>query len=71
MLLCNPGLADLISEKIGEDWVTNLDELAKLRYLVDDPTFLQVKRRLGNHLSGFSTRIQFVVNEVLSTRTKK
>ena len=48
MLLCNPGLADLISEKIGEDWVTNLDELAKLRYLVDDHTFLQVKRRLGN-----------------------
>merc|ERR1712142_675408 len=31
LLLCNPGLSDLISERIGEEWITNLDELSKLR----------------------------------------
>lgn len=33
---CNTGLADLINEKIGEKWVTDLDELEKLRTYSDD-----------------------------------
>jgi len=36
---CNPGLASLISEKIGEDWVTDLAQLEKLQPLADDPAF--------------------------------
>ncbi len=36
---CNPGLAGLISEKIGDGWKTELDELAGLRRFVDDPDF--------------------------------
>jgi starch phosphorylase len=36
---CNGGLADLISSKIGDGWVTNLDELEKLREHADDPEF--------------------------------
>ena len=36
---CNPGLSDLISEKIGDDWVTNLDELSKLVPLAKDSAF--------------------------------
>ncbi|KAK8735952.1 hypothetical protein OTU49_005136 [Cherax quadricarinatus] len=36
LLLCNPALADVIAEKIGEDWVVHLDQLAKLKPLVKD-----------------------------------
>lgn len=37
--LCNPGLSELISEKIGENWITNLAELKKLEKFVDDDAF--------------------------------
>lgn len=35
----NPAFADLISGKIGNDWITNLDELKKLEELADDAGF--------------------------------
>ena len=38
---CNPWLSDLISSKIGEGWVTHLDELKKLIPLAEDPAFQQ------------------------------
>jgi glucan phosphorylase len=47
-ILTNPGLARVITEAIGERWVTDLDELEKLRPLADDAAFrdrfLEVKR---------------------------
>ncbi|HWO92438.1 MAG TPA: glycogen/starch/alpha-glucan phosphorylase, partial [Methylomirabilota bacterium] len=36
LLLANPALARTITEAIGDGWITNLDELAKLRPLADD-----------------------------------
>ena len=36
---CNPGLASLISETIGDGWKTNLDELDGIRGQADDPDF--------------------------------
>lgn len=36
---CNRGLCDLVSEEIGPDWKTNLEQLEKLRPLVDDAAF--------------------------------
>ena len=36
---CNPALSDLISDNIGDQWVTDLDQLEKLAPLVDDATF--------------------------------
>jgi starch phosphorylase len=36
LLLCNPGLAQLISSKIGECWMTDLFELKKLVQLSED-----------------------------------
>ncbi len=55
----NPPLARLIDERIGRTWRRNLDELAQLRALVDDPTFvkdfraakLSNKRRLADWIS--------------------
>ena len=38
---CNRWLADLISSKIGEGWVTNLDELKQLIPLAEDSEFRQ------------------------------
>ena len=41
-LLCsNPRLANLITAKIGKEWITNLDELKKLEPLVEDANFRQ------------------------------
>ena len=54
----NRWLADLISSRIGEGWVTNLDELKKLVPLADDREFQQQwievkhanKRRLADYI---------------------
>ncbi|XP_020846936.1 glycogen phosphorylase, liver form isoform X2 [Phascolarctos cinereus] len=40
LLLCNPGLAELIAEKIGEDYVKDLSQLTKLHNFVSDDIFL-------------------------------
>ena len=39
MMLSNPGLSRLLTDAIGQGWVTRLDELKKLETLVDDPAF--------------------------------
>lgn len=41
LLKCNPRLSTLISEKIGHDWVTDLDQLRRLEPLSTEPTFQQ------------------------------
>jgi starch phosphorylase len=53
----NRPLADLISSKIGEGWVTNLDELKKLIPLAEEPGFrqrwIEVKRANKVRLAGY------------------
>jgi starch phosphorylase len=48
LLLANPSLAALITEAIGAAWITDLDQLARLKPLASDAgfldKFLQVKR---------------------------
>lgn len=39
--LCNPGLAEVIAERIGEDYLTNLDQLRKLLSFVNDEAFIR------------------------------
>ncbi len=55
LLKCNPGLADLITEKIGLQWVTNLDQLRELEQFADDDDFQarwqQVKLDNKNNLA--------------------
>jgi starch phosphorylase len=36
---CNPGLSTLITDNIGEQWVTDLEHLEKLRPLAEDAAF--------------------------------
>ena len=42
----NPGLAGLITEHIGDDWVTHLDQLSKLNKLAADKAFQEKFRRV-------------------------
>jgi starch phosphorylase len=57
---CNPGLAGLISEAIGSDWIGNADRLADLEPLTQDATFLerfrQVKRANKERLGAIAHR---------------
>lgn len=39
LLACNPGLSELISEKVGSDWPRQLDQLQKLANFADDADF--------------------------------
>ncbi len=39
LVACNPGLADLITETIGDGWQTDLMRLQKLAAYADDPAF--------------------------------
>ncbi len=61
LLKCNPGLADLISKKIGYDWVTNLEELKKLEKFSGDAVFQRKWRavKLEN-----KKRLCRIINEV-------
>merc|ERR1719412_1642627 len=55
LLLCNPLLADLISEKIGEDWPSHLDQLTQLKQFAKDARFqdevMKVKQNNKNKLA--------------------
>jgi glycogen phosphorylase len=46
LLLCNPGLADLVSGKIGNGWIKNLEEIQKIEKFADDPDFQKEWREI-------------------------
>ncbi|MEM8779164.1 MAG: glycogen/starch/alpha-glucan phosphorylase [Cyanobacteria bacterium P01_G01_bin.49] len=58
MVLSNPQLTNLLSEKIGDSWIKHLDELKQLESFADDSNFRQqwrdvkqaVKRDLANYI---------------------
>ena len=45
LLLANPGLAKVITEAIGDRWITELGELERLEPLADDPGFQSAFQR--------------------------
>lgn len=59
LLLSNPPLASLITEAIGDGWITDFSRLEELKPLVKDESFLealrkvktQAKERLSSHLA--------------------
>ena len=65
LVQANPALAGVITEAIGEGWVTNLAEISKLKPLAGDPGFrdaflvskAQAKARFANWLKATSGRI--------------
>jgi starch phosphorylase len=62
LLKCNPGLARLVTDAIGDGWLKDLDELRGLRAFARDPAYreqwLAVKRRGKAALSQWVRRTQ-------------
>ena len=60
LLKANPALAQLITDTIGEGWITDLDQLRKLEPLADHPSFQErffaAKRRNKEALAGLIER---------------
>ncbi|HMP74949.1 MAG TPA: glycogen/starch/alpha-glucan phosphorylase [Kiritimatiellia bacterium] len=56
LLVCNPGLSQLITSRIGDGWVRDFDQLKKLERFADDKAFrdefLKVKRQNKERLAG-------------------
>ncbi|XP_059398083.1 glycogen phosphorylase, muscle form [Carassius carassius] len=41
LVMCNPGLAEVIAERIGEDFIRDLDQLKRLRDFLNDEAFIR------------------------------
>ena len=52
LLKANPSLAQLISETIGEEWITNLDMLKKLEKAGSNPAFLEALAKIKRSNKG-------------------
>ena len=46
ILLCNPDLCDIIANKIGENWITDLSQLKELRNYINDKQFIRDVQRV-------------------------
>jgi len=78
LLLCNPMLADSISEKIGDDWPVHLDQLTKLKQWAEDGKFqreiMQVKQDNKNKLASLlkdATGIDINPNSMFDIQVKR
>ncbi|KAF7651919.1 hypothetical protein LDENG_00103780 [Lucifuga dentata] len=59
LLLCNPGLADIITNRIGEDFATDLFQLKKLLQFIDDEAFIrEVAKVKQENKQKFSSYLQ-------------
>lgn len=76
--VCNPLLSRLIDEKIGKDWVYDLDRLSELRKFADAPDFLerfhdikqQNKQRLAEYILKHEG-VELNVNSVFDIQIKR
>ena len=76
--LCNPGLRDLLDERIGLDWVRDLSQLERLAPLADDPGFRTRwrhikdanKRRLAAVVAR-DCRVDFPVGAMFDVQVKR
>ncbi len=54
---CNRELADLISEKIGDEWITDLDKIREIEKFIDDKDFMdrysQIKQNNKQYLADY------------------
>ena len=52
LLKANPSLSQLISESIGDSWITHLDDLKKLEKFADDANFLAAMAKIKRSNKG-------------------
>ena len=61
LLLCNPGLSDVITEQIGDGWITNLDLLKGLSEKSEDISLMKEFDRVKQVLKiSFSLSMSWV-----------
>jgi len=75
---CNPGLSQLITSKIGDKWVTDLDQLKKMEKFADDKKFAsewrEVKRQNKEKLASIiaaEQRLAIDVNSMFDVQVKR
>jgi starch phosphorylase len=78
LLKANPALAQLITDNIGESWVTHLDELKKLEKFASDKAFLdslaKIKRANKEVLSNYvmkSLGVKFDPDAIFDVQVKR
>ena len=70
LMLANPGLSGAISKAIGNAWVTDLDQLKKLRPLENDGAFVDAVRRAKRDAkSRFADWLKSTGSEVIDPDT--
>jgi starch phosphorylase len=70
MVLSNPRLTRLITEKIGDRWIKYLDDLRKLEAFVDDPSFREQWRQIKQDIKrDLATYIRKKLNIVVDTES--
>ncbi|MBE9044087.1 glycogen/starch/alpha-glucan phosphorylase [Pleurocapsales cyanobacterium LEGE 10410] len=66
MVLSNPRLSELITEKIGDRWINHLEELKQLESWADDAEFKQqwrdIKQAIKQELADYSEQLGVKVN---------
>jgi glycogen phosphorylase len=78
LLLCNPGLAELVTARIGPAWVTDLDQLQALEPLATDRDFatefrrvkLENKERLAAHVQS-QMRVTLDTTAIFDVQVKR
>jgi len=78
LLLCNPLLADVISDKIGDDWPVHLDQLTQLKQYAEDVNFqrevMKVKQDNKNRLASLlneTTGLTINPNSIFDIQVKR
>lgn len=78
ILLSNPELSELVTEKIGDSWLKNLDEMRKIEKFIDDPEFCdrwrQIKQDNKQHLVDYVRKyrgIEMNVNSIFDVQVKR
>ncbi len=70
LLLANPALASLITEAIGNDWVSDLSQLRKIVPLADDPIFrARFRKAKRNAKVRFAEWLKSVSGQVIDPAT--
>ncbi len=78
LLYANPGLAGLISDRIGKKWITNLDELRKIEKYINEEDFLvsrdEIKRinklRLIKYIEA-NCKVKLNPNSIFDSQIKR
>jgi starch phosphorylase len=75
---CNPGLSRLVSDKIGDSWVTDLQQISRIAPYADDPAFRQewheVKRANKERLSALvqaKCNVAFPADSLFDVQVKR